>query len=268
MANAPATPATTATPLMTERFVPPPRRVRPARVAAHAQDWVYARAQFEAGESQADIAKDIGVSDTAVSLRASREGWVRDPLLLTRIAHERERQLAEKAEQARTEVITITARQQSDVLVRQRADIQRGRNVVSMLLDEVTKVSANPQLFEELGELMASPDDRGVDKLNTLYRRVISITERSTVVNTLATALKTLIMLERQAFDITGALEDPEATRPTADVVRGLDKIMDKFNEVLALQAPQVPEPAAQVLDIEVVNVPRPAEAATTLSTV
>jgi hypothetical protein len=222
--------------------------------------------------SQADIARDIGVTDSYVSQRASREGWIRDPLLLTRVAHERERQLAEKAEQARNEVITITARQQSDVLVRQRSDIGRARNVVSMLLDEVTAVSANPQLFEELGDLLHAPDERGVDKLNTLYRRVISITERSTVVNTLATALKTLIMLERQAFDITGALEDPEATRPAAEVVRGLDKIMDKFNEVLALQAPQATGsqalPETPTIDVEVVNVSRPHKAATALSPV
>lgn len=259
MGTAPATPAIIATPRMTKSTLHRPV-TGPARVPHRAGDMAYAQALFESGKSVAEISRDIGVADTILYREANQKGWLRDPLAVARLEQERKELMAREVADRKSEIVAITARQQSEVLVRHRQDIAKARQVVSLLLDEVTRVSSQTELFEHLGELMHEPNERGVDKLNAAYKRVISIPERSMTVNTLATALKTLIMLERQAFDIAGPLEDPEASRPQTEVVKGLDKIMDKFNEVLALQVQKDP--------VEVIDVSRPHQASTAVSTV
>ena len=221
-------------------------------MAAPAQfDWAKGQALYEAGlHSIAKIARELGCSDAAVAARVQRYGWTKDPDALARRAEERERLLARSTQEDRDRVIAISASMQSTVLVAHRSDIKTARTLVSKLLEELSTITTENQTLRELGELMHAPDDRGMDKLNAAYRKVISLPERVTGLNTLSTALKTLIMLERQAFNIEGALVDPEAERPKDDVVKGLDKIMDKFNEVLALQAPQPSAPTEIVLDV------------------
>jgi len=53
--------------------------------------------------------------------------------------------------------------------------------------------------------LMRSEDDKGVDKLNDLYRKVIATPQRIDSLKKLAETLKHLIYLEREAFDIVPA---------------------------------------------------------------
>jgi hypothetical protein len=190
-----------------------------------------------------DIAKDIGESDANVATRAQRRGWVRDPTAKQRMIQLRDEKVLAETEAARSEVIAVTAQMQSTILIGHRKDIARARRLVGLLLDELCQVTENVAVFEELGEILREPDDRGRDKRNDVYRRVLSMTERVSSLNTLATALKTLVLLERQTFGIEGLIEDPEATRPTEAVVKGLDKIMDRFDQVLAMQSPVAPPP-------------------------
>jgi predicted transcriptional regulator len=232
-------------------------------------DWIKGQEMFESGVcSLNQIARTLGCSDSAVSQRASRYGWTRDPAAVARLADERARLLSLSSKEERDKVIAVTASMQSQVLVGHRKDIARSRRVVSVLLDELGSISdpASQDALDHLGDLLAEPDENGkLDKLNKVYRRVISMSERIAGINALSTALKTLIMLERQAFNIEGALVDPTAERPQEDVVKGLDKIMDKFNQVLALQAPQEPVSAPTTLVIiEDVNVSRPHQAPAT----
>jgi hypothetical protein len=226
-------------------------------------DWTKGQAMFESGvNSLSQIAKVLGCTSAAVSLRATRYGWVRDPLGLAKLADERARLLAQSTQESRDKVVAVTASMQSQVLIGHRKDIARARKIVSMMLDELTGISTpeHQESLAHLGDLLAQPDERGnMDKLNKVYNKVISIPDRIQGINGLSTALKTLIMLERQAFNIEGALVDPEAERPQEAVVKGLDAIMDKFNQVLALQAPQEPVSATEI----VIDVSRSPEAPT-----
>ncbi len=49
---------------------------------------------------------------------------------------------------------------------------------------------------------MLDQDDKGHDKVNEIYHKVISMLERVKSVKALSEALKSLIGLERQAYDI------------------------------------------------------------------
>jgi len=207
-------------------------------------DWVWAQAQWELGLlAPAVIARAINRGHMALIGMASRRGWVRDPDAKTKITAAAEAKIAAKrtelVEAQKAKVVQVTAVMQSQVLVQHREDIARARRIASMMLDELEQTILHVEELEDLGDLLRSPDERNRDKLNDRYRRIISMPDRSASLTSLANALKTIVLLERQAYSIAGLIEDPEQTRPPEEVTKGLDKIMSKFDEVLALQVPR-----------------------------
>ena len=103
-----------------------------------------------------------------------------------------------------------------------RKDINRYRNLAGRMLEELEGVTDNRDLFEELGEIMRSPDDNGQDKRNDLYQRVIDLPSRSKTMKEMSDTLKTLITLERDAYDIVTATK-VDVTTTDATPRSGLD---------------------------------------------
>jgi len=228
-------------------------------------DWTRGKLLFETSLlSLKQIGKELGVSDAAVSQMATRKGWVRDVNQKANIVEARNAILTKEVSLEKARIVAISAQMQSRVLVRHRTSIDKARTLVDKLLDQCIQIADDVEIFEDLGELLRQEDDRGRDALNDAYRKVLSLPERATCVNTLATALKTLIMLERQAYHIEGALVDPEQDKPQAQVVKGLDTIMAKFDAVLAMQVSERPASERPTQIIEDLNVPRQTEATTT----
>ena len=77
--------------------------------------------------------------------------------------------------------------------------------------------------LEKLGELMFDPDDKGQDKLNEIYHKVISMPERVKSVKALSDALKNFFGIERPAYDIDG----PEGDNS----VKQLSDLMDSLSQ-------------------------------------
>lgn len=104
---------------------------------------------------------------------------------------------------------------QAAALGRHRRAVARAWGVVDMLMGELEHQSENADLYEELGVLMYRPDKNGVDKLNEIYHRAMSLPTRSSTVKTLLDALKTAIGLEREALGMIdrtpGSNDDPIA---------------------------------------------------------
>ena len=73
------------------------------------------------------------------------------------------------------------------------------------LLEELESQTGNFPALQELGEILRSPDDNGQDRLNDLYRAVISLPERTKTMKALAESLGRVVTLERQAFNIADA---------------------------------------------------------------
>lgn len=113
------------------------------------------------------------------------------------------------------EVIEVAARNQADIILRHRTDVQRYKNLASQLLAELEATTGNLELFNQLGELLHAPDDKGMDKLNEAYQKVISLPQRTSTMKQLAETLKILIGLERQAFGVSdnanGDADQPKA---------------------------------------------------------
>ena len=106
-------------------------------------------------------------------------------------------------------MVEANAQDQASVRLSHRKDIQRKRAIVASLMDEM-EAQVGPEkaaLLAGLGEVMRSPDDAGQDKLNDLYRKIISLPERAKTAKTLAETLRIAVDMERQAFgmDAKGA---------------------------------------------------------------
>ncbi|MGS0546719.1 hypothetical protein ACU8WE_29815 [Pseudomonas parakoreensis] len=158
-----------------------------------------------------------GPNHVAIARRAKKFGWVQDLSakikakandLVTRQAVTAdvtaERAVSDKA------VIEINAQAIASIRMAHRGDIARGRRLTNKLLDELEGLTDNRELFDQLGELMRDPDDNGFDKRNDLYGKVISLPGRSKTMKEMADTLKTLVSLERQAFN----LDEAEGDKP------------------------------------------------------
>lgn len=175
-----------------------------------APDWERIEKDYRAGIlSVREIAGYAGVSHTAIQKRAKTYGWERDlkakihakaDALVAR--REVASKVASRSLETEREIIDGNADSVANVRMAHRGDIARGRRLTNKLLDELEGLTDNRDLFEELGELMRNPDDNGQDKRNDLYQKVIDLPARTKTMKELAETLKTLVSLERQAYDI------------------------------------------------------------------
>lgn len=82
------------------------------------------------------------------------------------------------------------------------ADIRRSRGLTNKLLEELEQLTDHRDLTESLGEMIRSPDAFGNDRLNDLYHKIIALPNRTKIMRELAETLRTLITLERQAYNL------------------------------------------------------------------
>lgn len=194
-------------------------------------DWEAIESAYRAGlMSLREIAAQHGISEGAIRKRAKRDDWSRD---LSAKIKERADDLVRKQEvrkQVRTEsalservLIEATAEVIATVRMEHRGDIRRAREITNALFDELGAECADVGALRKLGELMLDPDDNGRDRLNEIYQSIISMPERVKSVKVLSDALKNLISLERQAYDIDGPEGDSS--------VKKLSDLMDTLSQ-------------------------------------
>lgn len=222
------------------------------------RNFAHARIQYEAGlKSIPDIAEEIGVSPSTIIARASNEHWIRDPLAKakiftsTLIAREELARDKDLMEQARAE--RVNAEMQARVLVQHRIDIQRARTLTMRLFSELEDMTENLTLYERLSDIVKS---EGLTSGKTLrvFESVLNLEERVDINKKLTDALKSQLQLERQAFGILGALEDPEVPQTGHASGHEIEKILDKFDLVLQSKSGSR-QNSASVLG-EIVDVP------------
>ncbi|WP_442108704.1 hypothetical protein [Pseudomonas sp. NUPR-001] len=175
-----------------------------------APDWERIEQLYRAGLlSVREIATAHGITHGAINKRAKRDGWVRD--LKAKIKAKADALVSKSLvstevskEQLATERATVEASAQviANIRIAHRSDIGRYRNLANKMLEELEGLTDNRDLFDQLGELLHSPDDNGLDKLNDLYQKVISLPSRTKTLKDLGDTLKVLIALERQAYSI------------------------------------------------------------------
>ena len=178
--------------------------------AARTIDWERIELDYRAGvKTLRQIAEENDVTHGAINKRAKRDGWERD--LSAKIVAKAEslvskaevsKQVSKEAWVTERAVIEANAQAIADVILSHRKDIQRNRSLAGKMLSELEAQTNDPELFEQLAELMAEPDQSGVDKLNMLYRKVLSLPSRIDSAKKLAETMRVMVALEREAFGV------------------------------------------------------------------
>lgn len=209
-------------------------------------DWAVIEAEYRAGvKSLRQIGTEQGVTEGAIRKRAKKEDWTRD--LEKRIQAKADELVRNEAVRntvrsegnayrmttpekklAEKDVIEVNAQQQFMVRMQSREDVVRMENLVRSLMIELETFTNDKEAIEELGDFIASKmdaqneaqEDTGAEniarKLNRLYMRVISSSDRIDSAKKLVDMLDKLIMLKYRVFGVKldeeagdkGTLED------------------------------------------------------------
>jgi hypothetical protein len=180
-------------------------------------DWEKVEAEFRAGIlSVRQIAAQHKISHTAVNERAREFGWDRD--LAAKIkakadAKVSRRMVSTMVSKSRLateqEIIEAGAERIAQIKMNHRGGSAKLFSLGFSLLEELAQQSSDPAALEQLGEMMRSPDAYGNDRLNDLYRKVISTPGRIDSFKKATEAIRIAIGLEREAYGLeTGDAAD------------------------------------------------------------
>lgn len=212
---------------------PNPKKAAPQKEGADAPsrasvDWVLIEADYRAGiKPLRQIAEENGITHGAINKRAKKDGWTRN--LSARIQAKADDAVSRAAvstevsiQKVATErqIVEANAELQYRIRMAHRQDIGRTRGLFAKLMDEVESQCDNLEIFEKLGELLdeSGPNERGTwvnDKLNEIYRKVISTPGRVESAKKLTEILEKVVKLERQAFGLDDDAPPEEEARQT-----------------------------------------------------
>lgn len=178
-------------------------------------DWEAIEREFRAGQlSVLQIAKAFGISHTAINKKAKALGWTRD--LSDQVRKEISARLVSARVSTPTQIETKeaveTAAERGVALVlSHRKDISSARDAVGKLLKTLHDgIDGHDEIVDLIHEATEpGPEAPAYEKATLAKRRAkmlaaIELPTRSQVINSLASALKTLIPLEREAFNLDG----------------------------------------------------------------
>jgi hypothetical protein len=178
--------------------------------AKAAPDWERIEADFRAGIlSLREIASPYNITHTAIRKRAEREGWTRD--LTAKIRAKAEALVSKDAvstsvsKVSEKEIVEANAEVVANVDRRHKSTAKKTQALIEALITEIELITESPDLFNQLGEMLDKTEttDSGrviEDKLNKLYRAVISMEGRVDSVKKLVDAFDKLAKFERGAY--------------------------------------------------------------------
>jgi hypothetical protein len=191
-----------------------PAVVRPLKAAV---DWEAIETLYRCGVlSIREIARTHGLSDGAVRKRSKRDGWDRD---LTAKVNAKVRSELVRTE-VRTEVRTQDAVSERTMveagaaqiiaLVRDhRVQISRNRAMITMLMGQLEMAAEHRDLLEQIIDEEEDGSTGASTKRREALFRAVALPAHAAVLKSLADTLKTVIGLEREAFNVSAATSEP-----------------------------------------------------------
>jgi len=190
-------------------------------------DWAAIEGEYRSCVPLRKIAEKYkGVNRMSIKRRADAEGWVKD---LSKMIKEKAGDLVTRdavtvpvtriTPVTEKELVEANAEIQANVIRGQRKDITKHRTLLTKLFAELEASTDNVEMMEQIGELLAAPNDAGIDKLNEVYRRAIALPGRVDMAKKLVETLEKLVNVERRAFNIQDG-EAPDDGAQSITVVR------------------------------------------------
>lgn len=197
-------------------------------------DWEAIERAYRAGVlSVREIAAAHEVSHTAINKRAKRDGWDRDlkakikakaDALVSR--REVSTEVSSKQAETEREIIELNAEVIANIRMAHRGDISRSRRLTNKLLDELESLTDEQGTIKELVDQLKDGDHEDGEAMAdvlVLAKKMSALPARTKTMKELAETLKTLVALERQAYDLDvkqgGSEEDT------------LSKLMDELSK-------------------------------------
>lgn len=182
-------------------------------------DWELIERDYRAGMmSLREIGKVHGISDTAIRKKAKAAGWERD---LTEKVNEKVRtelvrsQVRTANPQTEREIIEAAAATVVQVVRGHRKHITRQIELVDLLTEQLVGAAGNREDIEDEIFAETAADENG--KRRAAMLKAVSLPSHTSAVVSLSNALKTLVGLERQAFNVKDEAE--AAVNPLADLM-------------------------------------------------
>jgi hypothetical protein len=203
-------------------------------MTAKQPDWERIEQLFRAGLlSVREIAAACGVSHTAINKRSKAEGWDRDlnakiKAKADSLVSKREVSTKVSTETLATErgIVEANAEVIADIRMAHRTDIGRSRRLANKLLDELESLTDEQGTIKELIAQFKDGDHDDGDAMAdvlALAQKMGALPSRTKTMKELAETLKTLVLLERQAYDL-----DTKSGGNDADE---LSKLMDDLSK-------------------------------------
>lgn len=177
-------------------------------------DWEAIERDYRAGVlSVRETAKVHDISEGAIRKRAKAHGWERD---LSAKVNEKVRTELVRAEvrtanpQTEKEIVEVAAATIVHVVREHRSRIKQGNALVELLTNQLIDVAGKRDEFEAVIDIECA-DDKTNERRARLMKAV-SLGTHATIAVNLATATKTWVGLERQAFNIQ---DDSGEKKPT-----------------------------------------------------
>lgn len=186
-------------------------------------DWEAIEREYRAGQlSVSEIARQHAISHTAINKRARKDGWTRD--LTERVRKEvSARLVSPEVSAANAQEAVETAAARGVALVRShQASLGRANRIAEKLMSELEgSTDDNEEIVEAIEA--ATFNDANANRRNSMMKAV-SLPSRAATLRELSQALKNLIPLERQAFNLdANAGSDDLATK--GDVANALARL-------------------------------------------
>jgi hypothetical protein len=188
-------------------------------------DWEAVEREYRAGQlSIREIGREYGVSAPAITKKAKKERWNRDLSNQVRKAVNAKLVNTEvnksNASVNEAEVVEAAAERGAEVIRLHRKDINHGRTLVGLLMGQLEEAATNRDEIEDAIE-DETAGDSNVKRRNQMLRAV-SLPGHAGTIRDLSTAMKNLIALERQAFNLD------EKQGPVSDLESVLDEVAQR----------------------------------------
>lgn len=186
-------------------------------------DWDAIEKEYRMGQkSLRTLSSEFGPTPAGISKHAKSHGWVQDKTHEVR-SKTRAALLTDKVDNTVNTPtpadIDRAVRSNVQIIREHRHDIKKGRELVSLLSSQLEVAAGNRETIEsDIYE-----DTKGDKKIDSKRRnammKAVSLPAHAGVLRDLSTALKNLIPLERQAFNIDdqGAGDEPDSIRITVN---------------------------------------------------
>ena len=177
-------------------------------MAGKQTDWEAIEAEYRSGTiSNSELGRKYDVSEGAIRKRAKAQGWTKDltekvqTAVRDKLVRSEVREVnARTSSRTDAEIIEAAAETAVQVVQVHRRDVRNGRLICAALFAELQDTSANRELIAECIE-SETQDDLSPTRRNQMLKAV-SLPTRARAMLDLSAAMKNLVAVERQAFNL------------------------------------------------------------------